>query len=124
MTTTGTTTPALSSASEGLVVIQVSDPQQLGATDYEILNHLVQEYKVPEEHHFQLLSRIRIATGICDPKRRQQLLLIRILAIAVMSHVLSEAIIVEKFFAFEPEIIQSLTDLIHPDHKVPFVSSH
>ncbi|KAG0319507.1 hypothetical protein BGZ97_002029 [Linnemannia gamsii] len=120
MTTTGTTTPALSSASEGLVVIQVSDPQQLGATDYEILNHLVQEYKVPEEHHFQLLSRIRIATGICDPKRRQQLLLIRILAIAVMSHVLSEAIIVEKFFAFEPEIIQSLTDLIHPDHKVPF----
>ncbi|KAK3827071.1 MAG: hypothetical protein J3R72DRAFT_374295 [Linnemannia gamsii] len=37
-----------------------------------------------------------------------------------MSHVLSEAIIVEKFFAFEPEIIQSLTDLIHPDHKVPF----
>ncbi|KAH7042417.1 hypothetical protein BKA57DRAFT_398309 [Linnemannia elongata] len=37
-----------------------------------------------------------------------------------MSHVLSEAVIVEKFFAFEPEIIQSLTDLIHPDHKVPF----
>lgn len=104
-------------------MIQVSDPQQLGATDYEILNHLVQEYKVPEEHHFQLLSRIRIATGIRDPKRRQQLLLIRILAIAVMSHVLSEAVIVEKFFAFEPEIIQSLTDLIHPDHKVPFVSS-
>ncbi|KAG0374236.1 hypothetical protein BGX24_010655 [Mortierella sp. AD032] len=118
--TTGTGTSVLSSASEGLVVIQVSDPQQLGGTDYEILNHLVQEYKVPEEHHFQLLSRIRIATGICDPKRRQQLLLIRVLAIAVMSHVLSEAIIVEKFFAFEPEIIQSLTDLIHPDHKVPF----
>ncbi|KAF9291581.1 hypothetical protein BGZ88_006823 [Linnemannia elongata] len=118
--TTGTATPAFSSASEGLVVIQVSDPQQLGATDYEILNHLVQEYQVPEEHHFQLLSRIRIATGIRDPKRRQQLLLIRILAVAVMSHVLSEAVIVEKFFAFEPEIIQSLTDLIHPDHKVPF----
>ncbi|KAG0268219.1 hypothetical protein BGZ95_002557, partial [Linnemannia exigua] len=117
--TTGTGTSVLSSASEGLVVIQVSDPQQLGATDYEILNNLVEEYKVPEEHHFQLLSRIRIATGIYDPKRRQQLLLIRILAIAVMSHVLSEAIIVEKFFAFEPEIIQSLTDLIHPDHKVP-----
>ncbi|KAF9143356.1 hypothetical protein BG015_000457, partial [Linnemannia schmuckeri] len=118
--TTEVATSALSSVSEGLVVIQVSDPQQLGATDYEILNHLVQEYKVPEEHHFQLLSRIRIATGIRDPKRRQQLLLIRILAIAVMSHVLSEAIIVEKFLAFEPEIIQSLTDLIHPDHKVPF----
>ncbi|KAF9909831.1 hypothetical protein EC991_008002 [Linnemannia zychae] len=120
VSSTGSTASTLSSESEGLVVIQVSDPQQLGATDYEILNHLVQEYSVPEEHHFQLLSRIRIATGIHDPKRRRQLLLIRILAIAVMSHVLSEAIIVEKFFAFEPEIIQSLTDLIHPDHKVPF----
>ncbi|KAG0215073.1 hypothetical protein BGX33_001508 [Mortierella sp. NVP41] len=116
----GAATAALSSASEGLVVIQVPDPQQLGATDYEILNRLIQDYKVPEEHHFQLLSRIRIATAIRDPKRRQQLLLIRILAIAVMSHVLSEAVIVEKFFAFEPEIIQSLTDLIHPDHRVPY----
>ncbi|KAI7827971.1 hypothetical protein BC939DRAFT_76403 [Gamsiella multidivaricata] len=111
---------AVSPTSEGMVVIQVSDPTQLGSSDYEILQHLIQEYMVPEEYQFQLLSRIRIATGISDPRRRQQLLAIRILAIAVMSHVLSEAVVVEKFFAFEPEIIQSLSDLIHPDHNVSF----
>ncbi|KAF9918729.1 hypothetical protein BX616_006259 [Lobosporangium transversale] len=111
---------ATSSTNEGMVVIQVSDLSQMGSSDYGILQHLVDEYKVPEEHHFQLLSRIRIATGITDPKHRKQLLLIRILAIAVMSHVLPENVALEKFFAFEPEIIQSLTDLIHPDHNVPF----
>ncbi|KAF9997246.1 hypothetical protein BGZ79_009053 [Entomortierella chlamydospora] len=116
----GGTANTSSSTSEGMVVIQVPDPRQLGSTDYEILHHLIQEYNVPEEHHFQLLSRIRIATGISDPKRRRQLLTIRILAISVMSHVLSEAVVVEKFFVFEPEIIQSLTDLIHPDHNVSF----
>ncbi|KAF9206640.1 hypothetical protein BGZ49_002096 [Haplosporangium sp. Z 27] len=118
--TGGNTNSANSTTSEGMVVIQVPDPTQLGSSDYEILQNLVQEYKVPEEHHFQLLSRIRIATGISNPQRRQQLLAIRILAIAVMSHVLSESVVVEKFFVFEPEIIQSLTDLIHPDHGVPF----
>ncbi|KAG0302120.1 hypothetical protein BGZ98_007782, partial [Dissophora globulifera] len=111
---------SISPSGEGMVVIQVLDPGQLGTSDYDILQHLVQEYSVPEEHQFQLLSRIRIATGISDPKRRRQLLTIRILAIAVMSHVLSEAFVTEKFFVFEPEIIQSLTDLIHPDHNIPF----
>ncbi|KAF9195150.1 hypothetical protein BGZ51_004577 [Haplosporangium sp. Z 767] len=116
----GNITTTFSSVNEGVVVIQTSDLHQLGGSDYEILNHLVQEYQVPEEHQFQLLSRIRVATGISNPSRRQQLLIIRLLAIAVMGHVLSEAVIVEKFFAFEPEIIQSLADLIHPDHNIPF----
>lgn len=104
-------------------MIQVPDPGQLGTSADMVFQHLVQEYKVPEEHQFQLLNRVRIATGISDSARRRQLLTIRILAIAVMSHILSEAVMVEKFFAFEPEIIQSLTDLIHPDHNVSFVSS-
>jgi E3 ubiquitin-protein ligase HUWE1 len=112
----------MSTTSEGMVVIQVSDLAQLGTSADMIFQHLVQEYKVPEEHQFQLLNRIRIATGISDPARRRQLLIIRILAIAVMSHIFSEPVMVEKFFAFEPEIIQSLTDLIHPDHNVSFVS--
>ncbi|KAG0255139.1 hypothetical protein BG011_005308 [Mortierella polycephala] len=116
----GNIATTFSPVNEGVVVIQTSDLHQLGGSDYEILNRLTQEYQVPEEHQFQLLSRIRVATGISSPSRRQQLLIIRLLAIAVMGHVLSEAVIVEKLFAFEPEIIQSLADLIHPDHNVSF----
>ncbi|KAG0034694.1 hypothetical protein BGZ82_005652, partial [Podila clonocystis] len=109
-----------SSATEGMVVIHASDPSLLGQSDDEILSRLIQDYQIPEEHQFQLLCRIRIATGIRNPDRRRQLLTIRILAIAVMSHVLPEAVVLDKFFAFEPEIIQSLTDVIHPDHNMPF----
>ena len=120
--TAATNNTATAIASEGVVVVHSANVKQLGATDYQILEHLIKEYRIPEEQQFQLLCRIRIATGISDPASRHRLLTIRILAIAVMSHVLSEAIVVEKFFVFEPEIIQSLTDLIHPDHKVPYVS--
>ncbi|KAF9293048.1 hypothetical protein BGZ74_011879, partial [Mortierella antarctica] len=109
-----------SSATEGMVVIHASDPSLLGQSDDEILSRLIQDYQIPEEHQFQLLCRIRIATGIRNPDRRRQLLTIRILAIAVMSHVLPEAVVLDKFFAFEPEIIQSLTDITHPDHNMPF----
>lgn len=115
-----TPTTESSSATEGMVVIHSSDPSLLGQSDDEILSRLIQDYQIPEEHQFQLLCRIRIATGIRKPDRRRQLLTIRILAIAVMSHVLPEAVVLDKFFAFEPEIIQSLTDVIHPDHNMPF----
>ncbi|KAF8948924.1 hypothetical protein BGZ47_001133 [Haplosporangium gracile] len=117
-----TTTPSSNpgSTTEGLVVIQTADINKMGASDYEILARYVKEYSIPEEHQFSLLNRIRVATAMRNPQRRRQLLMIRILAIAVMPHVLPETVVTDKFFAFEPEIIQSLADLIHPDHKVPF----
>lgn len=118
-------TPAaavITAANEGMVAIHVNNIRRLGTSDYDILAHLVKEYQVPEEHQFLLLNRIRVATGINVSQRRRQLLTIRILAVAVISHVLPEGDVIDKFLAFEPEIIQSLTELIHPDHKAPFVS--
>ncbi|KAF9362900.1 hypothetical protein BGX34_005286 [Mortierella sp. NVP85] len=112
--------PATKAASEGMVVIHANNIRRLGTSDYDVLAHLVKEHQVPEEHQFPLLNRIRVATGINVAQRRRQLLTIRILAIAVISHVLPEGDVVDKFLAFEPEIIQSLTELIHPDHKTPF----
>ncbi|KAK5816821.1 hypothetical protein F5H01DRAFT_405347 [Linnemannia elongata] len=117
-TTTSSSTPG--SATEGLVVIQTADINKMGTSEYEILARYVKEYSIPEEHQFSLLNRIRVATAMRDPQRRRQLLMIRVLAIAVMSHVLPETVVTDKFFAFEPEIVQSLADLIHPDHKVSF----
>ncbi|KAF9934938.1 hypothetical protein BGZ67_003626 [Mortierella alpina] len=118
--TIATLSTASASASEGVVVIHAADVRDFGTSDYEILAHFVKEYQIPEEHQFSLLNRIRVAAAIKDAQDRRQLLTVRLLAIAVMAHVLPEAVVVDKFFAFEPEIIQSLTDLIHPDHKVPF----
>ncbi|KAF9571966.1 hypothetical protein EC968_010503 [Mortierella alpina] len=118
--TNATSSTASASASEGVVVIHAADVRDFGTTDYEILAHFVKEYQIPEEHQFSLLNRIRVATAIKNAQDRRRLLNVRLLAIAVMAHVLPEAVVIDKFFAFEPEIIQSLTDLIHPDHKVPY----
>ncbi|KAG0269162.1 hypothetical protein DFQ27_004558 [Actinomortierella ambigua] len=114
-------TPSSNNAlSEGMVVIQATDLDQFGKTDYDVLSYFVKQYHVPEEHHFQLLCRIRVARGVKNVALRRQLLTIRILAIAVMSHVLTESTLADKFFMYEPDIIQSLVDLVHPDHNVPF----
>ncbi|KAF9958077.1 hypothetical protein BGZ70_009313 [Mortierella alpina] len=118
--TTASSSTANASASEGVVAIYATDVHDYGSSDYEILAHFVKEYQIPEEHQFSLLNRIRVATAIKNAQDRRQLLTVRLLAIAVMAHVLPEAVVVDKFFVFEPEVIQSLTDLIHPDHKVPF----
>ncbi|KAG0347069.1 hypothetical protein BG004_000179 [Podila humilis] len=114
------TNTAQSTAAEGMVVIHAVDPSTLGQTDDEILARFIQEYHIPEEHQFQIMCRIRVATGIRHPERRRQLLTIRLLAIAVMAHVLPESVVLDKFLAFEPEILQSLTDVIHPDNNMPF----
>ncbi|KAF8985816.1 hypothetical protein BGZ46_001784 [Entomortierella lignicola] len=114
------TNPATPSISEGIILIHATNIGRLGPSDYDILTHFVREYQIPEEHQFSLLNRIRVANGITNTQRRRQLLTIRILAIAVMSHVSPEAVVIDKFFAFEPDIIQSLTELIHPDHKTPY----
>ncbi|KAI7822225.1 hypothetical protein BC939DRAFT_194256 [Gamsiella multidivaricata] len=118
--TSTTVASTIAPACEGMVVIHATNIGRLGASDYEILAHFVKEYQIPEEHQFSLLNRIRVAIGISVPQRRQQLLIVRILAVAVMAHVLSEAVVIDKFLTFEPEIIQSLIELIHPDHKAPY----
>ncbi|KAF9976767.1 hypothetical protein BGZ73_007902 [Actinomortierella ambigua] len=114
------TAPSNNVLSEGMVVIQATDLDQYGKSDYEVLSYFVKQYHVPEEHVFQLLCRIRVARGVKNVALRRQLLTIRILAIAVMSHVLTEHTLADKFFMYEPDIIQSLVDLVHPDHNVPF----
>jgi E3 ubiquitin-protein ligase HUWE1 len=116
-TITATTGPGY----EGLVIIHALNISRFGSSDYEILAHFVKEYQIPEGHQFSLLNRIRVATGITEIQKRRQLLTIRMLGIAIMSHVLPEATVMDKFFGFEPEIIQSLADLIHPDHQTPYV---
>ncbi|CAG8766933.1 5759_t:CDS:2, partial [Acaulospora morrowiae] len=107
-------------AGEGVTVISVNNIRQLGNTDMDILNNVVQEYEIPEEFHFALLNRIRIATSITSTESRRRLLIIRILAIAIMAHVIPEQVAQPKLFLYEPDIVSNLAELVHPDRNVPF----
>ncbi|RUO95432.1 hypothetical protein BC936DRAFT_144031, partial [Jimgerdemannia flammicorona] len=105
---------------EGLTIITVPNVQHMGKSDRDIMTELVEQHQVPEEFHFALLTRIRIATGITNAPSRRTLLVIRILAIAIMAHVVSETQAQSKVFMYEPEIVNNLAELIQPDKRVPF----
>ncbi|CAG8444226.1 3604_t:CDS:10 [Ambispora leptoticha] len=106
-----------STGGEGITVISVSNAHELGESDIDILKNVVEEYEVPEEFHFALLNRIRIATKINNSEKRKQLLIIRILAIAIMAHVIPEHVAQTKLFLYEPDIVANLAELVHPEQK-------
>ncbi|KAG9291851.1 hypothetical protein G9A89_012136 [Geosiphon pyriformis] len=102
---------------EGITIISANNIHELGTSVIDILKNVVEEYDVPEEFHFALLNRIRIVMGISSKEKRRQLLIIRILAIAIMAHVVPEHIAQTKLFLYEPDIVANLAELVHPEQK-------
>ncbi|GAN06879.1 conserved hypothetical protein [Mucor ambiguus] len=86
--------------------------------DVDVFMDLVKKYDVPKESQFELANRIRIAKYVGDPEKRRQLLGIRILAITVMSHAVSETTAQNKVFIYEPYLISQLAELISPEKQV------
>jgi len=96
-----------------------------GQSAKELFDELVHKYDVPEEHQFNLLHKIRVAIGMGkNVEERRQLLMTRILSIAVMVNMFSEDVAQNKLFLFEPDLIQKLTDLIQPEKQSFFVNVH
>ncbi|CAI2172902.1 16430_t:CDS:10, partial [Funneliformis geosporum] len=106
-------------AGEGVALITVNNIHQFGKTDMDILNNIVEEYNIPEEFHYALLNRIRIVTSITSIESRRKFLIIRILAIAIMAHVIPEHIAQSKLFLYEPDIVANLAEFVHPDRNIP-----
>jgi len=88
--TSGAASSSQAKVSEGLIQITVPNIEQLGKSDNEIWAELTQQYQVPEEFHYSLYHRIRVALAISNTTMRRKLLVIRILALAIMGHVISE----------------------------------
>jgi E3 ubiquitin-protein ligase HUWE1 len=84
-----------------------------------LLVDLVEQYGVPEPDRLELLQKIRILKSLGDTTLRRQMLVIRLLAIAVFAHTATEASAQSKLFLYEPELIPQLAELVHPDRSVP-----
>ena len=109
-------TPAASASSgkgqlqtEGLVV--VSGPAA-GRTDKQVLQALVEEFGVPEQHKFGLLHRIRVAEALVDADKRFQMLRIRLLALSALVHLFPEDVSQSKIFLYEPDLSHRLVDIV------------
>jgi E3 ubiquitin-protein ligase HUWE1 len=107
---------------EGLQVINVvTIPNQ--KTDHALFWQLVEEYQIPKDYHFELLSRVRIANHASNPSVKRQLLIIRFISIVIMAHTMSDTIAQNRVFIYEPQLVPQIAQLVSYDNQIPIVSS-
>ncbi|CAO3635514.1 unnamed protein product [Mucor hiemalis] len=109
----------LTSEGNQVVTYLITD-EDLKKDDIEIFTKIVKEYDIPKEYQFELANRVRIAKHMKEAHLRRQLLGIRILAISIMSHAVSETTAQNKVFIYEPHLIAQLAELLSPENKVDY----
>ncbi|GAA6003447.1 E3 ubiquitin-protein ligase TOM1 [Rhodotorula paludigena] len=90
----------------------------------DALLDLVATHQVPERDRLELLQKLRISHALCasadgGASERQQLLVVRLLALAVYAHAQPEQNAQLKVFLYEPELIPQLAELVHHDRDIP-----
>ncbi|KAJ3176473.1 hypothetical protein HK101_010430 [Irineochytrium annulatum] len=115
------TTPvaATDRAQEGLTVIHIPNVRKLGDSASAVCGQVLEEYDVPSEHQFTIFHKLRIAFGLEHKKVREQLCVIRILAISVAVMIASEEQVLSKLFLYEPDLTQKLADLLQSEENAP-----
>ncbi|GAA6048825.1 hypothetical protein JCM3770_003640 [Rhodotorula araucariae] len=107
---------------EGLTTVHL--PNFRTATDKSVIDallDLVATHNIPERDRLDLLQKLRITHALCSSSaaERQELLVVRLLALAVYSHAQPEQNAQLKVFLYEPELIPQLAELVHPERDVP-----
>ncbi|KAI9270590.1 hypothetical protein BDA99DRAFT_478483 [Phascolomyces articulosus] len=118
-TTTIATTSTKSTRDEGINVVTAQMSSENKKSDIQVFQDLVNEHNIPKEYQFELANQIRITRHITNPEERRKLLTIRILSIAIMAHTVSETTAQNKVFIYEPHLVASIAELIHPEKQMP-----
>ncbi|OBZ91840.1 E3 ubiquitin-protein ligase ptr1 [Choanephora cucurbitarum] len=102
---------------EGLQTIDISLSQK---TDRELFWELVEQYRIPNDYHFELLNKIRIANHRQEPTAQKQLLIIRFIALVIMAHTMSETIAQNRVFIYEPHLVSQIAQLVsYNNNNIP-----
>ncbi|KAI8145482.1 hypothetical protein BJV82DRAFT_39092 [Fennellomyces sp. T-0311] len=104
---------------EGINVVTAQMAPLTNKTDIQVFQDLVNEHNIPKEYQFELANQIRITRHLANLEERRKLLTIRILAIAIMAHTVSETTAQNKVFIYEPHLVANLAELIHPEKEIP-----
>ncbi|EMS22762.1 E3 ubiquitin-protein ligase HUWE1 [Rhodotorula toruloides NP11] len=121
------TTPATGTSAqgpkstEGLTTIHLPNLRTTQKSAIDILLDLAETHHVPDSDRLDLLQRIRIGQALSSPSTatRQQLLVVRLFALAVFAHSQSEQAAQLKIFLYEPDLIAQVAELVHPERDVP-----
>ncbi|KAG4304837.1 hypothetical protein PORY_001890 [Pneumocystis oryctolagi] len=109
---------SIDDSAEGMTAIKIGSEKLYNRQVEDIFSDAISTYNIPTANYFDLMLRIRFAKYVYDKKKRQQLVCIKILAIAVLAYTVQEHVLHSRFFIFEPDIIINLAQLIHPDNKI------
>ncbi|GAA5909447.1 hypothetical protein JCM8208_006528, partial [Rhodotorula glutinis] len=120
--TPGPASAASAKPQEGLTSVHL--PNFRAAPETSVIDSLVDlssAHDVPERDRLDLLQKLRITQALAAPDAamRQELLVVRLLALAVYSHAQPEHNAQLKVFLYEPELIAQLAELIHPERDIP-----
>ncbi|MCL7039483.1 hypothetical protein MKW94_010086 [Papaver nudicaule] len=110
---------ALTKSSSDLRVIHISDLHTQQEDDLLLLKQCVEQYDVPQEHRFSLLTRIRYARSFCSPSACRLYSRICLLAFIVLVQSNDAHDEIVSFFANEPEYTNELIKIVRSEEAVP-----
>ncbi|KAI8992586.1 hypothetical protein BDB01DRAFT_738685 [Pilobolus umbonatus] len=87
-------------------------------SDMDLFWNTIHQYDIPKEYHFKLLHKIRILNNTNELHKRNQLLIIRLCAIVIMTHTMSETTVQNKVYIYQPHLINQLVQLISYDNHI------
>ncbi|KAK9941207.1 hypothetical protein M0R45_017826 [Rubus argutus] len=111
--------PITERQTQGLQIIHLPNINTHPETDLELLSKLIDEYKVPSNLRFSLLTRLRFARAFGSLATRQQYACIRLYAFIVLVQANSDADDLVSFFNTEPEFVNELVSLLSFEDVVP-----
>jgi hypothetical protein len=103
----------------GLRVIHIPDLHLRLEEDLQLLKQLVDQYQVPSNLRFSLLTRIRFARAFANLSSRRQHIRIRLLAFTVLLQSNPDHEDLTAFFINEPEFVDELVTVLRYEDTVP-----
>ncbi|GAO46185.1 hypothetical protein G7K_0422-t1 [Saitoella complicata NRRL Y-17804] len=103
---------------EGMTTIELGPDVLTSKPVVDVVQDIISQNKLSEKSHFALLLKTRLVASINDVPTRLTLFQCRVLAIACFTYVAQENVFTSRFLVTEPEIVQQLAELVHPDRKV------
>ncbi|KAE9458821.1 hypothetical protein C3L33_09258, partial [Rhododendron williamsianum] len=107
------------SKSSGGCVIHLPDLHLRKEEDLVLMKQCVEEYNVPPEHRFSLLTRIRYAHAFCSPRICRLYSRVCLLAFIVLVQSSDAHDELVSFFANEPEYTNELIRIVRSEGTVP-----
>ncbi|KAL2630710.1 hypothetical protein R1flu_015396 [Riccia fluitans] len=103
----------------GLQVIHIPDLHLRAENDLQLLKALIDQYSVPPNLRFSLLTRIRFARAFASLTSRRQYICIRLLAFTVLLQSNPDHEDLTAFFINEPEFVNELVTVLRCEDTVP-----